>query len=46
MHAKPRPEHKSGIGGRTADWEGGVSTGTGSWEETEKKQAQLAAEGK
>ncbi|KAI8464253.1 MAG: hypothetical protein J3K34DRAFT_121646 [Monoraphidium minutum] len=32
MHAKPRPEDHSGIGGRTADYQGDVpETGRGSW---------------
>jgi hypothetical protein len=36
MHAKPRSEHKSGIGARTADFAGNVPIeGTGSWEDHE-----------
>jgi hypothetical protein len=36
MHAKPRPEHKSAAGARTADF-GSVrlTEGTGSWEDNE-----------
>lgn len=45
MHSKPRPEHKSGIGGRTADFVGNVhNEGTGSWED-EGVQARLRSKG-